>query len=338
MNALLILFALVLAASVAFLSPSDGPAAVVLCAALAALAALAISRHETHARFLVQVFVAGVLVRAAIGTLIYYFRLQEFFGGDALTYDYLGATMLQFWRGELGYGHYETLMGVRVHRDWGMPYLVAGIYSLTGQNMLAVQFFNSIVGAATAPVIFLCARHIFQNLRVAKVAALLVAFFPSLVLWSSQGLKDGPIVFLLAVVMLATLELGERMSIKYFCLLGVTLYSLFSFRFYIFYMTVTAIVGAFFIGMRPQTTRNLIRQFAVVMSIGFVFTYMGVLRTAGTQFEVYGDLENVQRSRADLVRSASSSFGQDVDVSTTAGALSAIPIGVTYLLFAPFPW
>jgi 4-amino-4-deoxy-L-arabinose transferase-like glycosyltransferase len=215
---------------------------------------------------------------------------------------------------------------------------VAVIYGVTGRNMLAVQFFNGVVGAATAPVIFLCARHIFQNLRVAKVAALLVAFFPSLVLWSSQGLKDGPIVFLLAMAMLATLKLGESMSIKYFCLLSGTLYSLLTFRFYIFYMTAAAILGAFFVGMRPQTTRNLLRQFVVILTIGLVFTYMGVLRTAGTQFEVYGDLEAVQRSRADLTRSASSGFGADVDVSTTAGALSAIPIGITYLLFAPFPW
>jgi hypothetical protein len=46
----------------------------------------------------------------------------------------------------------------------------------------------------------------------------------------------------------------------------------------------------------------------------------------------------VQRSRADLVRSANTGFGSDVDVSTTAGALSVIPLGLAYLLFAPFPW
>ncbi|HEX8336804.1 MAG TPA: hypothetical protein VF621_08740, partial [Pyrinomonadaceae bacterium] len=49
-------------------------------------------------------------------------------------------------------------------------------------------------------------------------------------------------------------------------------------------------------------------------------------------------LEAVQRSRSDLVRSANSGFGADVDVSTAAGALSAMPLGMAYLLFAPFPW
>ena len=39
-----------------------------------------------------------------------------------------------------------------------------------------------------------------------------------------------------------------------------------------------------------------------------------------------------------MAAEANSGFGQDVDVSTTSGALSAIPVGMTYLLFAPFPW
>ncbi|HST51648.1 MAG TPA: glycosyltransferase family 39 protein, partial [Pyrinomonadaceae bacterium] len=338
MNALLALLALALSVTVALVFPSDGPAAVVVCAALASVTILIISRYETHSRFLVQIFVAAVLFRMAVGSMIYYFHLQDFFGGDAYTYDYLGSTLLQFWKGQLSYGYYDTYLGIHVYRNWGMPYMVAGIYAVTGPNMLAVQFVNAVIGAATAPVIFLCARHIFQNLRVAKLSAAFVAFFPSLMLWSSQGLKDGPIVFLLALAMLATLKLGERLSIKYGALLLFTLYGLFSFRFYIFYMATAAIAGAFFVGMRPQTGRNLARQFVVVIALGLALTYMGVLRTAGAQVEMYGDLEAVQRSRADLVRSANSGFGQDVDVSTASGALSAVPVGMTYLLFAPFPW
>ena len=42
--------------------------------------------------------------------------------------------------------------------------------------------------------------------------------------------------------------------------------------------------------------------------------------------------------RLDAAQSAQSGFGKDVDVSTTEGALSAIPVGLTYLLLAPFPW
>jgi 4-amino-4-deoxy-L-arabinose transferase-like glycosyltransferase len=337
MNALLAALSVALAAAVALTVPG-GAAAVVLCAACAFAVGMLLARREGEQRsFLLKVFVGGLLVRMAVGVIINGFHLQEFFGGDALTYDYYGALVLE------AYQHKKGVLGGDVQiwisgSGWGMLYLVAAIYALVGRNMLAVQFFNAVVGAATAPLIFLCARHIFQNLRVAKLAALFVAFYPSLVLWSSQGLKDGPIVFLLALTMLATLKLGERLSVKYMLTLGLALYGILTLRFYIFYMLVAAAGGAFLIGMRATSTQSIARQLAIVLVLGLGFTYFGVTRMAGAQFEQYGNLEAVQRSRSDLARSASSGFGEDVDVSTAAGALSAMPLGLTYLLFAPFPW
>ena len=75
-----------------------------------------------------------------------------------------------------------------------------------------------------------------------------------------------------------------------------------------------------------------------MVTLGLAMTYVGVLRTASTQLETFGNLEQIQASRTDLAQSAESGFGKDIDVSTTSGALSAIPIGVVYLMFAPFPW
>jgi hypothetical protein len=120
--------------------------------------------------------------------------------------------------------------------------------------------------------------------------------------------------------------------------LACSLFALLSLRFYIFYMVVAAITGAFVIGMRPMTARSIVRHFGVILFVGLALTYLGVTRYANTQLETFGNLERVQVSRSDLSQSANSGFASDVDVTTAAGALSAIPIGVTYLLFAPFPW
>jgi 4-amino-4-deoxy-L-arabinose transferase-like glycosyltransferase len=203
--------------------------------------------------------------------------------------------------------------------------------------MLAVQFVNSVMGAATAPVIFLIAHSIFGNLRVARIAGFFVAFFPSLVLWSSQGLKDGPIVFMLALSVFLTLRLGEKFNFKYAALLALTLATLTTFRFYLFYMVVVAIIGAFTIGMREFTATGFVRQLMLVVGIGLALTYLGVIRTANLQLGYYSDLSVVQISRSDLAR-ADSGFGGDVDVSTASGAIQAAPTGILYLLFAPFPW
>jgi hypothetical protein len=313
MNALLAAASVVLAGAVALTIPG-GSAAVVFCAVCAYVAALLLGHGEGEQRpFLLKVFVGGLLVRMFVGAIINGFHLQEFFGGDAVSYDYYGQALLDTYLYRRTALDNEVLIWTS-GSGWGMIYLIAAIYAVVGRNMLAIQFFNAVLGAATAPVIFFCARHIFQNLRVAKVAALAVAFYPSLVLWSSQALKDGPIVFILALTMLATLKLGERLSVKYMLVLGLSLFGILTLRFYIFYMLSAAAAGAFLIGMRPQTTQSVARQLVIVLVMGLGLTYFGVVRMASATFEQYGTLEMVQRSRADLVRSAKTGLGSDVVV------------------------
>lgn len=339
MNSFLMLLALVLCAGVVMLNPSAGGPAVILCAVLAGGTVLIITRSKEDRTFLLRLFVGALLARMLIATVIFTLNLQDFFGGDAFTYDLYGNYLYKVWQGEKFYQFFVDDFTNRGESSsgWGMVYMVAAVYRLVGRNMLAVQFVNSVIGAATAPVIYLCAKHIFANRRVALIVGLFVAFYPSLVLWSSQGLKDGPIVFLLAFCMLATLKLGDKLNVKYLVLLIGALFCLLSLRFYIFYMMVAAIAGAFVIGMRAVTAGSFVRQLMIIVCMGLALTYLGVARYANSQFAVYGNLSEVNRSRSDLAAS-NSGFGRDTDVSTASGALSAIPVGFIYLMFAPFPW
>jgi Dolichyl-phosphate-mannose-protein mannosyltransferase len=316
----------------------DSAKAVLLCCSLAAVAGLFIYRSGDHGAFVLKVFLLALLLRVLIGTIIFVFNLQTFFGGDALTYDMFGYYQLQAWGGErFAQSQVNMFIGKAAGSGWGMLDLVGVIYGIVGRNMLAVQFFNAVIGAATAPVIFLCALQVYSNLKVARLAALAVAFYPSLVLWSSQGLKDAPIVFLLAFAILATLKLGEKLSVAYLIVLVASLFGLLSLRFYVFYMILVAVGGAFLIGMREVSASSFVRQFVVIVALGLSLTYLGVTRYASLQMEQYGQLEQLQRARLDASRSQSG-FERDVDVSTTGGALSTIPVGLLYLLFAPFPW
>ena len=313
--------------------------ALAICAVVAFCAGVLIRRIPTHGNYLLKLFLFALLIRMFIGTAIFVFNGQDFFGGDAWTYDYYGLRQMLAWGGDRSaQTSVDWFTGTGLASAWGMLYIVGGIYSIIGRNMLAIQFFNAVLGAATAPIIFLCAEHVFNNRRVARVAGFAVAFYPSLVLWSSQGLKDGPTVFFLALSILATLKLGQKLTIRYLAILLVSLVGVLAFRFYIFYMMLAAIVGAVVIGMKAITAQSMARQFVVVLVIGLSFTYFGVTRYASAQFETYGNLEQLNRSRQNLSSSAQSGFGQDVDVSTTSGALTTIPSGLVYLLFAPFPW
>jgi hypothetical protein len=317
----------------------DAAKAVLLCAALASVAAVIFSRQGENRQFLLKIFIAALLIRVFLGTVIFIFNGREFFGGDAIHYDFYGAAQLEAWRGDR---YFESVMGEYLSGGlagaWGMVYMVAAIYALIGRNALAVQMVVAVMGAATAPIIYLCASHVFTNVRVARFSAFAVAFYPSLVLWSSQGLKDGPIVFFLALAILATLKLGDKFSTKYIIILICNLFAVLTFRFYVFYMLFAAVAGAFVIGMQKLTAKNFARQFIVVIVIGLALTYLGVTRYAGMQLPLYTRLDRIQRSRLDSATSAQSGYGKDIDVSTSEGAIATIPMGMLYLLFAPFPW
>ena len=342
----IILFAPVLA--VPYISPF-GPApevtiglcmrAVLFCGVAALIAGIIIRRTQSHGSFLLKLFLLGMLLRMVIGTAILVFNGQDYFGGDAWTYDFYGFQQTLAWAGDRSAAREVSMfVGTGFGSAWGMVYLVAGVYEIIGRNMLAIQFLNAVLGAATAPIIFLCAKEVFNNKRVARIAGIAVAFYPSLVLWSSQGLKDAAIVFSLSLSILAALKLGQKFSLAYLTTLIFALFCVLAFRFYVFYMIVAAVTGALAIGMRSVTAQSFARQFIVVILLGLAFTYLGITRYANVQFEQFGSLQRIQRSRLDAASSAESGFGRDVDVSTTSGALISIPVGALYLLFAPFPW
>lgn len=339
MNGILTFLALLVCGGVLAVEPTLGASALLVCAVVSGLAGLAIARTGADKTFLLRLFIGALLIRILIGTIIFAFSLQGFFGGDAFTYDGFGYFLLKTWQGD---NYYQSLVNQFVGETgssaWGMLYMVAIVYGAIGRNMLAIQFINAALGAATAPIIFLCAQHVFNNRKAALYAACFTAFYPSLVLWSSQGLKDGPIVFFLALSMLATLKLGEKLNLKYLIVLTSALFAIFSLRFYVFYMVLAAIAGAFIIGMHTVSARSLVRQLVVAVVIAMSLTYFGVTRYANLQVERMGNFETLQRSRLDQAQSAKSGFVADADVSTTSGALSVLPLGLIYLWFAPFPW
>ncbi|PYS24655.1 MAG: hypothetical protein DMF72_04265 [Acidobacteria bacterium] len=319
--------------------PDNGVPALLFAVPFVIGVAIIIKRLNVDTNFLLRLFICAIAVRILIGTLIYFFNLHEFFGGDANTFDFFGNALLQSWEGDK-YSQYfvDLFSGGGANSGWGMLYVVAVIYKVVGRNMLATQYINAVLGASTAPITYLMALEIFPSRKVARGSALLAAFFPSLVLWTAQGLKDGPIIFLLCVSMLATLKLGMRFSVKYLIALILALFALMTLRFYIFYIVAFSIVCALIMGRQRLSGQALIRQFIIMFVIGSALAFFGVARLASRQIDTYGSFKTLQVMRSDASQSAASGFGQDIDVSTPEGALSAIPIGLAYLLLAPFPW
>ena len=336
MNTVIIIAVLACCGVTMFVQPSEGPAAIAVCAITSVPTLIVLARAPEHRSFLIRLFLLALIVRILLATVIFT-RFEEFFGGDANTYDIFGQSLAAAWHGDDYHQQKYASFVASGATAWGMIYLVAAVYEVVGKNMLAVQLINASVGASTAVVVYYAAHMLFSNVRVAKLAALLVAFFPSLILWSSQALKDGLIIMALALSILATLRLMEKITAGWVLVLIGSLLALFSLRFYIFYMMCASVAGSFILGMKTLSAQGFIQRFIAVGVIGLAFTWFGVLQSAGMQFERYANLKTIQTSREDQA-TAGSGFMKDVDVQTTEGALTVIPVGLLYLMLAPFPW
>lgn len=317
----------------------EGAASILVVLALSTGGLLIFRRFTEEKEFLTTIFLSALLVRLALGIFIHtYEGGRDFFGGDALTYDFNGWRLVEYWTGQISTDDMALQRAwSTAGPGWGMNYLVAGTYFVIGRNIFAAQSLCAVFGAATAPMVYFCAVQMFSNKRVAKTSAILVAFFPSFIIWSSQLLKDGLIIFLLVLAMTMVLHLQKKFNYAALVLLLFSLFGILSLRFYIFYMVVLAVGGSFIIGV-TGSVQSIVRRTVVLILLGLGLTYLGVIRNASVDFERYGNLERVQTSRQDLAQSADSGFGEDLDVSTTQGAILALPIGLMYLMFAPFPW
>lgn len=338
MDRLLAIGCFLLGAASAVLVFPDGAVAAIV-ALLAALVLIFLIRGfmPEDRDVLVRVFLLALLARISFGLFIHYFDLRPFFGGDAETYDYFGNMLALSWTGKPPTDFGRILLNIKMSGvGWGMYYFVASMYSIIGRNILAAQYLAAVFGAASAPLIFVVARQIFGNRRVAMISSVLVATSPAFIVWTGQLLKDGLIIFLLLFSFMLVLKLKERLNFVYVGVLLVSLFGIYSLRSYIFYLVAFAIVGSMIISF-GQSQKVLIARILIlgVLAVSITFT-VGMPENTG-DVEMYSNLQRIQQSRLGLSR-AGSGFGKDVDVSTTRGAVQAVPAGFVYLMFAPFPW
>jgi hypothetical protein len=298
-------------------------------------ALFAIGRRHEHKIFLQKLFLIALAARVAASVIIYTFQLEDFFGPDAFTYDSFGNELCQHWLTRKSTLWWDYRLSPR-SSGWGMFYWVALIYSVTGRNPLAVQLLNSLLGALTPVLIFYIAEDIYQYRMVSERAALLTAFFPSLILWSAQGLKDPIIIVALCAVILATLKLRARLAPGSLTLVALGFFVLYSMRFYVFYVMVAALLSSIMMGS-AATFREFARQAAVLTAVGAVLIYAGGADQAMRQYNTI-NLETLQAIRHDQATRASSGFGADTDIRDEGGFWKVLPVGALYLIFAPFPW
>lgn len=174
-------------------------AAVACIVGAIALSALVVPRPAW--RGMLQLVAFATLLRASVAIVLYDGLVAAgrggFVTGDDAAYADLSSRLARLLRNDpaqFDYGAESYLLGTFV-------YLETAIFYLLGPKVLIVELINAAMGGVLVGFVYDIGRRLFNDARVGMIAAVLVAVYPSLVLWSALNLKDSLALLLIALVL-----------------------------------------------------------------------------------------------------------------------------------------
>ncbi len=295
-------------------------------------------KDVTEERFLRKILFIAFSLRLALALLFASDKAFRLFHEDAHGYEYFGKMICHAWR--FPYGNFPIPEENLPESGIGYMNFVAALMYLFGEYLLVPSAFNSLAGTVTVYLTFTLAKQMFHPV-VARRAALLTAFFPSMVLWSSMALKDPLMLMLIMVFLNAAVALNRKFSwYTIFLLLGSVALVAFI-RFYLVYFLLFAAGGGILLsrgGSRiDRTIFSFQRKLAVFLLFGGLLSMVGLTSSLSSK---WGDwnLETLSAYRSSMAANANTGFAVNVDISTPERAIAWLPIGLTMLLLGPFPW
>lgn len=281
----------------------------------------------------VQLVIAATMLRVAAAIAFHPFRSVEVtFSPDAHYYDWGGRTLAESWQ--------SGLRAPELHRHRVAYYFffVAAHYYLLGASSLLPKITNAVFGGLTVWYAYRIGRELHGE-PAGWRGANLVAFFPSLILWSTMNTRDSLCILLITVVVWHTVSLKQGFTLRSMATLIASLYVLGRLRDYMFPLMGGVVLLGLLLSELRRTPRTVLA--GLVLAGVFLATYQSA--HVGRSSVQRMDLETLDHSRRGGVidtrgTTAGSAYLADVSVTTPAEAARFIPLATAYFLFSPFPW
>lgn len=285
-----------------------------------------------------RLFWWGVLASLFVKALIVFFFtpavLSAYPLNDSVTYDRLGWHVASEWReGRWASLELNTQTGLRIVV---FSYIVGAIYFLTGHQPLAVQWVNMLISTLGLWFFFKVGQKTIPY--GATLSFLLIAFWPSILLWTTLPLKEAWTFMLTGLLAYGMVSMmGRRWKPAWVCI-SVSLVGLILLR---PWLAIVALVGVFpfLLGLyyrtlwQGQTRLQRAVVLLLVFGVGGMLTYQAVQFSITTSpFSI--DTLNILRKRAIEGGSALefAPYQSWFDVAVH------FPTGLVAFLFRPFPW
>lgn len=290
---------------------------------------------ETERQLLLRTALIGFALRLTAAAIFVAVPETRVFHEDSTGYELAGRLVASSWLGEGPPVRLANLVN-DAGRYPGFLLLVSGLHFVFGRFQMVPTAFTSLCGTVTIVLVYRLTARSFHHI-VAHRAAMFVAYFPSMVLWSAMALKDPVMMMLIVTALLGAVHIRTRISVGAILAVVGGLVGAYFIRFYIAYVLVAAIGVSLLAARGRSFVGTFYRQLAVAAALITLLSAFGVTQKLTSSLDEFS-LENVNAYRYGMAITANSAFAKDADVSTTSRALAFLPIGAGELLLGPLPW
>ncbi|MBL7197020.1 MAG: glycosyltransferase family 39 protein [Candidatus Omnitrophica bacterium] len=318
---------------------------------------------EEDKSFILSIFLIGMGMRILLAVILHFLCIYLHIGydyfpdrmydplivdryalgviGDSAFTSLRGWWLSQIWHGNIDRSWFLLQDMLYAPRDHHFR-IYAVFYYLFGFSQLGGRLINSLFSMGTAILIYYIAKDIFDK-RVAKLAAIFSAFFPTIVLWSVTDLKEPINSFLFCLTIFSIQRLISIKKIRYLFLLIISFANIFiRYQFGIFIIAIASLISLM------SLLKNKFLRLPIILIICFmIVSPLGKekIKLAETKLVLgINTLMGMQRGTSSSPGSAYKIYPEDLErISSIEQVFSPVSItslarGFLFFVLAPFPW
>src|SRR5215813_6594492 len=305
-------------------------------------------KHHQTRNEQIKLFLCALGVRFAASIVVYELGLVKVLGDDDASGWIGGVALSNGWEKQhLGLLSLPEIWAEAYGQNQrGFQYMSGVFFFITGASArMPLAAMNCFFGALTVILIYRTAIGLFSRWTAVR-AGWIACFFPSLIIWSAQTLKEPVVIFLEALALYACVNLKlSGFSVKYVLLCAAAIVLLPPFRFYAAYLAAAVAVMALAvprigarIGKGGSSFKTALAALAIAALVTPLAVSSGYLARNEAILERFTQLKEIERFRSGVAIGYGSGVESEYDLNSPTGLAMAVGVGWAHLLLAPFPW
>lgn len=307
--------------------------------AAGAVAVACTRNHRQDMRFQMVLFLGAFALRYAMSVVIYSFGLIDVLKDEDGSGWTIGVVFHRAWV-EQGNGILDLprLLAEAYSggpRHMGYYYMLGGLYFFVDEARLPAAALNGMFGSLMIVYAYRIGAALFGP-GVGRRVAVWLCVLPSMVIWSSQTIKEPVVMFLETLAVYGCVNVRRAgVSVRHAALAVVCIALLIPFRFYAAYVTSAALFAAAAIPRFHRGRLSFGPTVALVI-VAVLMVYSGGLAVSEKEQDML-DARYINTIRT-YAAEGGSGVKSDADLASTTGIGLSLLVGSVHLLLAPFPW